>query len=83
MKVLKNEGNYVEIEMDEDMGFLNLLVDRIWNEPGVETCSVIKDHPYLSKPRLIVEAKNPKNVITNALKKIEKDIKAFETVLKS
>ncbi len=78
MKVLKNEPNYVELEMDEDMGLLNLLVDKIWSESGVISCSVVKRHPYLEKPILTVEAKNPKNVILNALKKIDKDVKAFE-----
>ncbi len=78
MKVLKNEGNYVEIEIDEDMGLLNLLVDKIWKEPGVVSCSVVKRHPYMEKPLLTVEAKNPKGVILNALKKISKEITDFE-----
>ncbi len=78
MKVLKNESNYVEIEIDEDMGLLNILVDKIWKEPGVVSCSVVKRHPYMEKPLLIVEAKNPKSVILNALKKISKEITEFE-----
>jgi len=81
MKVLKNESNHVELEIDEDMGLLNLFVNKLWKEPGVVSCSVVKRHPYLEKPILIVEAKNPKNVLINALKKIDKDIKSFENEL--
>ncbi len=81
MKILKNEKNYVEIEMDEDLGLLNLIVDKLWKESGVVSCSVVKRHPYMEKPILIVEAKNPKSAILGALKKVSKEIDEMKKII--
>jgi DNA-directed RNA polymerase subunit L len=61
--------------------FLNLLRDGAW-ESGSKQASYMIEHPYLSEPKLIIRADNPKKVLDNAAQLIIDQAKEFEKEFK-
>ncbi len=76
INVLENEDEKLKVEIDTNLTLVNLLNDNIWQQK-VDASAYKKDHPYLSKPVLLVRAKNPKKAILDATDQIIADIKEF------
>jgi len=76
MKILKNEKTELEVEVEEDLGFLNLLVDRILREENVEIAQYTKDHPLTGNPILYIKtkSKSPKTVLKSVLKELRNEV---------
>ncbi len=76
MKIIKNEKTELEIEVEEDIGFLNLLVDRLLREENIEVAQYTKDHPMVGNPVLYIKTKSkaPKTVLKSALKELKKEV---------
>ena len=76
MKILKNEKNELEIELEEDLGFLNLLVDRLLKDENVEIAQYSKDHPLVGNPVLYIKTKSktPKTILKAVLKEMKKEV---------
>ncbi len=84
IEVIENEKDKIKIEMP-DITLVNLLNENIWKEK-VDFSAYNIDHPYLSKPVLVVKSKNPKKSVVDAAEKIIEDVKAakkqFQAALK-
>ncbi len=57
-EVLKEETHELQIQFSEiDHGFLNLIKEALWQQPGVEMASFRLEHPEVGKPLFIVKTK--------------------------
>jgi DNA-directed RNA polymerase subunit L len=77
IKVLEKTDEKVKIEVaDETHTLLNLLRENSW-KAGASQASYMIEHPYLSSPKIIVRAKNPKNVLADAAQMVVNDAREF------
>jgi len=85
LNTLKKEDNLLEIELKgESIGFVNLIKEELWNDNSVDESACIKEHPYMSEPKIYLKTKrkDPKNVLENAIKRIEVQLKDLEKEFK-
>jgi len=78
VKVIKKDKNLLEVELrGESVGFVNLIKEELWNDKDVDEAAYVKEHPYMSEPKLYVKTKEkePKKVVENALKRIQSQLK--------
>ena len=61
----------------ENHTFLNLLRENAW-DAGSKQASYMIEHPYLSEPKLIIRAENPKKVLDASAQAILDSAKEFE-----
>ncbi|MBI3190809.1 hypothetical protein HYZ41_03835 [archaeon] len=59
-----------------NLTLINLLNENIWNQK-VDASAYKKEHPFLSKPTILVRAKNPKKAVLDATDQIMEDLKTF------
>jgi DNA-directed RNA polymerase subunit L len=76
IEVLENVDNKLKIEVHTNLTLVNLLNDNIWKQK-VDAAAYKMDHPYLSKPVILVRAKNPKKAVLDAAEQIIEDVKEF------
>ena len=82
LKLLEKSDEKMKIEMEgESFTLANLLRKNLW-ESGAEQASYMKEHPYLSQPKIIVFSKNPKKSLENAAQKVADAAKEFQTEFK-
>jgi DNA-directed RNA polymerase subunit L len=72
INVIENEDEKLRIEMD-DLTLVNLLNENIWKQK-IKYSAYSVDHPYLSKPILLVKGKNPKHSMFEAADRIIEDV---------
>jgi len=85
LNVLKKRDNFLEIELKgESIGFANLIKEELWNDNSVDEAAYIKEHPYMSEPKIYLKTKrkDPKIVLENAIKRIEVQLKDLEKEFK-
>jgi DNA-directed RNA polymerase subunit L len=85
LNVLKKEDNLLKIELKgESIGFTNLIKEELWNDNSVDEAACIKEHPYMSEPKIYLKTKrkDPKNVLEDAIKRIEVQLKDLEKEFK-
>ena len=76
--VLENDPKKMVLEVQgETHTFLNLLRENAW-EAGSKQASYMIEHPYLSEPKMIIRADNPKKVLDAAAHMIIDQAKEFE-----
>jgi len=76
MRIIESKEGKVVLETEETSTFLNLLVERIWEQKGVSRAAYGSKHPFIGKPELLVEGKNNKKAIEDACNSIIKDCDA-------
>jgi len=75
--LLENTDKKIILEVQgETHTFLNLLRENAWDS-GSRQASYMMEHPYLSEPKLIIRADNPKKVLDNAAQMIIDQAKEF------
>jgi len=80
--LLENSEKKMILEVQgETHTFLNLLKENAW-EAGSKQASYMIQHPYLSEPKLIIRAENPKKVLDSAAQAIIDQAKDFEKEFK-
>jgi DNA-directed RNA polymerase subunit L len=78
LALLENvEGKMVLEVKGENHTFLNLLRDNAWSAESKQASYMI-EHPYLSEPKLIIRADNPRKVLDNSAQAIIDSAKEFE-----
>jgi DNA-directed RNA polymerase subunit L len=86
IEVLENEKDKVKLEIHDNLTLVNLLNENVWKQKGVDVSAYSTQHPYLSKPVLLVKAKDPKKVILDAAEQIIEDAtelkKQFKNAIK-
>jgi len=78
IKALEKKKEKLRIEVDgETHTLLNLLRENAWKTGAKQAAYIIK-HPYLSRPEMIIRAKNPGKVLNDAIQLIINNTKEFE-----
>ncbi|MEM7819244.1 MAG: DNA-directed RNA polymerase subunit L [Candidatus Aenigmatarchaeota archaeon] len=77
IEVLENEKDKLKIEIHDNLTLVNLINENIWKQKGVDFSAYSQQHPYLSKPVLIVKGKDPKKIVIEAAEQIIEDVKEF------
>ena len=65
----------LKIEIHDNTTLVNLINENIWQQKGVDMAAYKVDHPYLSKPVLVVKSRNPKKTLLDATEQAIEDIK--------
>ena len=82
LNVIESSDKKVNIELvGESETLANLLRKNLW-DAGAEQAAYMKEHPYLSMPKVIVYGKNPKKMLDNASQKIIDQTKEFQVEFK-
>ena len=77
IKVLEKSSESIKIEVvGESHTLLNLLREKSWKAGAIQASYMI-EHPYLSSPKIIVRAKNPKKVLADASQMVSEDAREF------
>ncbi|MBN1896593.1 MAG: hypothetical protein JW789_02590 [Candidatus Aenigmarchaeota archaeon] len=77
LKVLESKADKLNVEvMGETHTLLNIVSEYAW-DTGASQSSYIIEHPYLSQPKLIVKAKNPKKTVSDAAQLVADRSKEF------
>lgn len=73
----------VEFE-DETIAFANMVKDKLWEDPSVKEAATIKEHPYLSKPKILVETSrgSPQTALEKTSDKLLGETKEFRDKFK-
>jgi len=71
VKIVRNEDNTLILELSgESVTLTNLLRDELWNDKNISEAAQMKEHPYLSEPKIFVKTSRGKPAM--ALKKASK-----------
>ena len=85
MKVsFSSKDDVLEVTMvGEDHSFPNLLRETLAQDEDVEFVSYRIDHPQTGSPKLVIRTgkKKPEKALSEAVKKVRKQIEAFESAL--
>lgn len=68
MKLRKLEKGKEKLVLEvagETHTLLNLLRENAWKEDAKQAAYIV-EHPYLSQPKIIIRAEDPKKVLSNA-----------------
>ncbi len=87
---IKEDGDTFEVELKgESVGFANLIKEELWNDENVDEAAYVKEHPYMSEPKIYIKMKgksSPRVALERAIKrlhvKIEDLQKEFNRALK-
>ena len=72
IKIVEEKGNRLEFEIDENVGFLNALKKELLNDDNVKVATYFIKHPLVGKPKMIVEADDPKKALVAAANRLKK-----------
>lgn len=82
VNILEEKEDMISLEVGgESHTFLNLLTNVSWSE-GANHAVYFIEHPYLSKPKLVVKSGNPRKVLKDSAQKIIDDCEDFSKKFK-
>ena len=73
LNVVEQKKDKLKLEIP-DLTFVNVLNDKLWNA-GADYSAYNVDHPYLSKPVLVLKSKNPKTILLRAGEQVIADVR--------
>ena len=77
LNVVKKKKDKIVLEVvGEGHTLLNLLREKGW-KAGADQSSYMIEHPYMSIPKIIVKAKNPKKVLMDSATLVSDEAKEF------
>ncbi|MDI6798904.1 MAG: DNA-directed RNA polymerase subunit L [Candidatus Aenigmarchaeota archaeon] len=85
LRVVKEGEKTLILELKgETIGFVNLLREALWNDKNVSEAAYIKEHPYLSEPKIFVKTSRglPKTALEKATDFIINKTKEFREEFK-
>lgn len=85
LKVLKEDEKTLLLELGrETVSFANLLRDELWNDKSVSEAAHIKEHPFLSQPKIFVKTDrgSPRVALEKAATRIVDKSKEFKEEFK-
>lgn len=74
IEVLEDEKDKLKLEIHDNTTLINVINENLWQQK-IDMAAVKVDHPYLSKPVLLVKAKNPKKALLDATEQLIEDVK--------
>lgn len=75
VEVLEENDDTLKIEIHDNLTLINLLNENLWKRRGLDYAAYAQDHPYISRPVLVVKSKNPKKALLEAADRIVEDVK--------
>lgn len=84
MRLLTKTDKKMEIEfIGETDTLLNLLKQKLLQDPSVETATYLMGHPYLDNPKFVLEMRTgkPDAALKNAAKELRQQFDELETLL--
>lgn len=81
INIIEESKNRIVVEVkDEDATLCNIIRKELWNDDSVKAAAYTVKHPSIKAPHLIVETtgKSAKEALLDAMKRIKKDLSAFE-----
>jgi len=85
LKVVKEDEKMLMLEVKgETIGFVNLLREALWNDKNISEAAYVKEHPYLSEPKVFVKTSRglPKTALEKAADFILNETKKFREEFK-
>lgn len=83
IKVIKDEDEQLELMlMDQDVGFTNLIVDKLVESKAVTFAASSYEHPLKRNPIIKIKAKDPHKELKKAITEVKDEIEEFQKVLK-
>lgn len=80
VRIIEDEPKSMILEFAEaDRGIAELIKDRLINNRDVEFAGVIKEHPEIGMPRLVIKANRPKSLVLKAVEEVQDEIKEFSS----
>lgn len=79
LNIIEDETKSMIIEIiDADRGIADLIRDKLTEKSDIEFVGVVKTHPDVGQPRLVVKSsKNAKTAILKALEEVSEEIDEF------
>lgn len=80
LKKIEDNGKRMIIEFDgETIAFVNMIKDKLWEDSSVKEAATIQEHPYLSKPKILVEVSrgSPQAALEKSTEKVLDETKEF------
>ncbi|MBU1197752.1 DNA-directed RNA polymerase subunit L [Candidatus Micrarchaeota archaeon] len=79
--VIKDEKDYLEFVLEqEDVGFTNLLVEKLLQNSDVTFAASSYDHPLKGNAVVKIRGKNPKKSLHKAIDESRKELKELESL---
>lgn len=77
LKIIEDEPKSMVLEfVDADRGLAELIKDKLINSKDVEFAGVVKEHPEIGMPRLVVKStKNAKTLVIKAVEEVQEEFK--------
>lgn len=86
LKVVKEDERKLLLELQgETVAFAHMLKDELWKDSNIKEAAAIKEHPYLSEPKIFVAVSRgtPRVALEKVADSISKQAKEFRDKLKS
>ncbi len=77
IKIVEEKGNRLEFEIDENVGFLNALKSELLTDDDVKVATYFVKHPLVGKPKMIIEASDPRKALKAAVERLKKTNSKF------
>ncbi len=78
LEIIEDEKNKLKLAVTgESHTLLNILRENSWKS-GADQAAYIVEHPYLSKPQIVVTSDNPRKTLNSALQTVIDQAKEFE-----
>ena len=85
LKKIKEDGNTLIVEVGgETFTVTNALREELWNDKSVSESAQIKEHPYLSQPKVFVKSNrgSPRTILEKTAERISDQAKEFKEEFK-
>ncbi|MEM2115694.1 MAG: RpoL/Rpb11 RNA polymerase subunit family protein [Candidatus Woesearchaeota archaeon] len=76
LKILEEKNNKLIFELDTNYAIAELLISELRNDKNVNLATYNRDHPQIEIIRFIIEGKDPKKSIKEALKRLRETLKS-------
>ena len=85
VKITKEEKDTILVELGgETISFANLLRQESWNDKSTSEAAHMKEHPYLSQPKVFVKSSrgSPREILEKSAERIADQTKEFKEEFK-
>ncbi len=85
LKKIEDNDKRLIVEFEgETVAFANMIKDKLWEDSSVKEAATIKEHPYLSKPKILVEVSrgSPQTALEKTTDKLLEEAKEFHDKFK-
>ena len=72
IKIVEEKGKRLEFEINENVSFLNVLKNELLNDESVKVATYFVNHPLVGKPKMIIEADDPRKALNSAVTRLKK-----------